>query len=160
MCCFRYTGVDALDFVLKQAKILGIKALVGVRENALSAPAEIVSAVQKKYQLGIEAKYANEENFFESREAQSAHVVIVNFGAPEQEKFIFKNKDKFPRARILIGVGGAFDFLTGKIKRAPVSFQKFGLEWLWRLCQEPNRCSRIWNAVAVFPLKAIFYEEK
>ncbi len=59
----------------------------------------------------------------------------------------------FPKARILIGIGGALDFLTGKIKRAPLFFRKIGLEWFWRLIKQPVRLKRIVNAVIVFPLK-------
>ena len=56
-----------------------------------------------------------------------------------------------------MGVGGSFDFLTGKKKRAPKFLQKIGLEWLWRFLQEPKyRAKRIWKAVVVFPIKIIF----
>ena len=50
-----------------------------------------------------------------------------------------------------MGVGGAFDFISGKIKRAPIFVRKAGLEWLWRLFKQPSRVKRIWNAVFVFP---------
>ena len=53
--------------------------------------------------------------------------------------------------RIAMGVGGTFDFLAGTKKRAPKIMQYLGLEWLWRLVQEPQRLPRILNAVLVFP---------
>jgi N-acetylglucosaminyldiphosphoundecaprenol N-acetyl-beta-D-mannosaminyltransferase len=87
---------------------------------------------------------------------QAAEIVFVNFGAPDQEKFIFENKSQFPNAKVLVGVGGAFDFLTGKIRRAPNWLRGLGLEWLWRLVQEPKRIKRIWNAVVVFPTVSLF----
>jgi N-acetylglucosaminyldiphosphoundecaprenol N-acetyl-beta-D-mannosaminyltransferase len=54
-------------------------------------------------------------------------------------------------------VGGGFDFLTGKIRRAPKIFRTIGLEWLWRFLQEPRyRAKRIFRAVIVFPIRVIF----
>ena len=57
---------------------------------------------------------------------------------------------------IAVGVGGSFDYLTGKLKRAPKWMQFFGVEWFWRLMLQPKRIKRIWNAVVVFPIKLIF----
>jgi N-acetylglucosaminyldiphosphoundecaprenol N-acetyl-beta-D-mannosaminyltransferase len=82
-------------------------------------------------------------------------IVFCNFGAPHQELFL--NSLKNDNIRIAMGVGGSFDFLTGKMKRAPVFMRRIGLEWLWRLLQQPQkRWKRIWNAVVVFPVKVIF----
>lgn len=57
-----------------------------------------------------------------------------------------------PNARIVIGVGGAFDALSGAVRRAPTVFQRFGFEWLWRLCIEPWRFRRIFRATILFPI--------
>ena len=55
-----------------------------------------------------------------------------------------------------MGVGGAFDFVTGKVKRAPKMIRTLGLEWLWRFLQEPRyRAKRIFSAVVVFPIKVL-----
>ncbi len=54
-------------------------------------------------------------------------------------------------ARVLIGVGGAFDMYSGKIRRSPRWVQRLGFEWFWRLCWEPWRLMRIVRAVIVFP---------
>ena len=56
-----------------------------------------------------------------------------------------------PNARIVIGVGGAFDALSGSVRRAPIVFRRFGFEWLWRLCIEPWRFQRIFRATILFP---------
>lgn len=77
-------------------------------------------------------------------------VVLVAFGAPRQDLFIAENAQRL-RAPLLIGVGGSFDFLAGRIQRAPHWFQQIGLEWLWRLIQQPWRIRRILTAVVVFP---------
>jgi len=151
----RYTGVELTDFLLKQAKEKNFSVFVAVAKNSLSKPKEIEQEIKEKYNLKIKAKYFEKENFFDADTARNAQVVLVNFGSPRQEKFIFENCQAFPEAKVLAGVGGAFDFLTGKMKRAPGFFQKIGVEWLWRLAQEPKRAKRIWNAVIVFPYLAV-----
>jgi len=65
-------------------------------------------------------------------------IVLVGMGPPKQEKWIEENKDKI-NARIFWGVGALFDVLSGKRKRAPVWMQRIGLEWVYRIGQEPGR---------------------
>lgn len=77
-------------------------------------------------------------------------IVLVAFGAPRQDLFIAENATRL-HAPILMGVGGSFDFLAGRIARSPQWLRSLGLEWLWRLIQEPHRLGRIWTAVVVFP---------
>lgn len=70
-----------------------------------------------------------------------ASVLLVALGAPQQEMWIEKNRDRL-KVRVLMGVGGLFDFYSGRIQRAPVWFREIGLEWVWRLLQEPGRMWR------------------
>jgi N-acetylglucosaminyldiphosphoundecaprenol N-acetyl-beta-D-mannosaminyltransferase len=149
----RFTGADLVDFLLKLAEKKGEKTLVIVAKNSLSSPAEIEKAIARKYpNLSAKSEYFSPgQNNFSNGIIKQAEIVFVNFGAPDQEKFIFENRKKFPNAKILIGVGGTFDFLTGKIRRAPRFLRAIGIEWLWRLMQEPKRFRRIWNAVIMFP---------
>jgi N-acetylglucosaminyldiphosphoundecaprenol N-acetyl-beta-D-mannosaminyltransferase len=151
----RYPGVELTKYLLNLAKESGKKVLVVVSPNSLSHPEEIKEKIARKYGLKVQANYFQGENFFDSQVVQEAEVIFVNFGAPEQERFIYKYRSKFPQARLLVGVGGTFDFLTGKIRRAPRFWRTLGLEWLWRLIQEPKRLRRIGRAVVVFPFKAI-----
>jgi len=150
----RYTGVDLTDYLLKLAKKNRKKVLVIVCRDSLSSPEEIKRGIERKYEVDAEARYL-ERNFFEGEAVKNSEIIFVNFGAPEQEKFIFENRSKFTNAKILVGVGGAFDFLIGKMKRAPKWMRKAGLEWLFRLVQEPKRLRRIWNAVIVFPILTV-----
>jgi len=69
------------------------------------------------------------------------NVVLVAFGAPIQEKWIHKNKDKI-NSNLIIGVGGLFDFYSGDKKRAPKWMRKVGFEWAYRLFLEPGRLWR------------------
>jgi len=71
-------------------------------------------------------------------------VIFVALGAPHQEKWLVSRRALLSAHHVRIGVtvGGAFDVLTGQLSRAPQSWQNLGLEWLWRLIQEPHRWRR------------------
>lgn len=79
-----------------------------------------------------------------------AEILFVAFGMGKQEKWIYENLTKMPNIKVSMGVGGAFDFISGHIKRAPLFLRKLGLEWVYRLWQQPARIGRIFNATAVF----------
>src|SRR5438270_7350438 len=66
----------------------------------------------------------------------------VGLSTPKQEVFMAKYLSVLPEARIFIGVGAAFDLLTGRVPQAPRWMQRVGLEWLFRLIQEPTRLWR------------------
>lgn len=153
----RFAGADLVDFLLEGASEKNQRTLVIAAKNSLSAPQEIEKAIERKYpNLSAKSEYFSpSQDFFKNGIIEQAEIVFVNFGAPGQERFIFENRAKFPSAKILIGVGGTFDFLTGKIHRAPRFLRVIGLEWLWRLIQEPKRLRRIINAVIIFPVLAL-----
>lgn len=83
------------------------------------------------------------------------HLLLVAFGAPQQDLWIAEHLAQMPSVRVAMGVGGTFDFLAGVRKRAPRWMQSLGLEWLWRFVQEPSRWRRMWRAVIVFPALVI-----
>ena len=68
-------------------------------------------------------------------------ILFVAFGAPKQEMWINENLDKIP-VKIAIGVGGAFDYISGRTPRAPEFLRSMGLEWLFRLIVQPWRIKR------------------
>ena len=70
--------------------------------------------------------------------ATGAHILFVGMGVPRQERFLEEQWHTL-RVRLAIGVGGSFDVLAGVRLRAPGWVQKMGLEWLFRLAQEPRR---------------------
>ena len=63
----------------------------------------------------------------------------VGLSTPKQERFMAQHLSVLPEAKILVGVGAAFDLLTGRVRQAPGLLQRAGLEWLFRLTQEPKR---------------------
>jgi N-acetylglucosaminyldiphosphoundecaprenol N-acetyl-beta-D-mannosaminyltransferase len=71
----------------------------------------------------------------------SIDILFVAFGAPKQEFWINENLDKIP-VKVAIGVGGAFDYISNKIPRAPTLVRNIGLEWLFRLAVQPWRLKR------------------
>lgn len=78
-------------------------------------------------------------------------LLFVAFGAPKQEKWIYKNRAKL-KAKVIMTVGGALDYYSGKAVYPPALISRLGMEWLWRLLTQPSRFPRIFNAVIVFPL--------
>lgn len=73
--------------------------------------------------------------------ASKPNILLVAFGAPRQEKWIFEHQDKID-SNVLMGVGGLFDFYSGDKKRAPMWMRNTGLEWVYRLYLEPGRLWR------------------
>jgi len=77
-------------------------------------------------------------------------ILFVAFGHNKQEKWIYENLSKLPSVKISIGVGGAFDYISGNIRRAPKWMRKIGLEWMYRLIKQPSRIKRIFKATFIF----------
>lgn len=159
----RLTGADLAKDILKLAQDKDKRVAVVNWRGGLSGGKEIFAALKNKFS-GLNIKVFD----FEREEAGnlselnnfSPEILFCNFGAPYQEKFIYNNLAKMPSVKVGLGVGGAFDFLTGKIKRAPKFMRFLGLEWLWRLFKQPWRLKRIFNAVVVFPFKFLIWRLK
>ncbi len=100
-----------------------------------------------KMVIGAENGYQDSDKVIEKINQVKPNILLVGLGSPKQEKWIYENLKKMPSVELAIGVGGAFDFISGRIKRAPKFLQKIGLEWLWRLILEPRRIKRIYNGV-------------
>ena len=83
-----------------------------------------------------------EEEIINEINASGADLLFVCLGAPRQEKWIHKNKDKL-KVRVAMGVGGSIDVFAGTVQRAPDFFCKTGLEWFYRLMKEPWRAKRM-----------------
>lgn len=69
-------------------------------------------------------------------------ILLVCLGAPKQEKWIARNRDRL-NVHIIIGAGGTIDGIAGTVKRAPAFFQKTGTEWLYRTVCQPSRITRL-----------------
>lgn len=100
--------------------------------------------------VGVENGYQDSKRVIAKINSVGPDILLVGLGSPKQEKWIYKNLKKMPSVKLAIGVGGAFDFISGRVKRAPKFLQKVGLEWLWRLILQPWRIKRIYNGVVKF----------
>jgi N-acetylglucosaminyldiphosphoundecaprenol N-acetyl-beta-D-mannosaminyltransferase len=127
----------------------------------LGAAPSVAEAAGKRLQtlapgLQIAGSYAGspaiaeEDEIIERIRVARADILCVAYGAPAQDVWIRRNLARLPVA-IAMGVGGSFDFLTGRQQRAPKMMQKFGLEWLYRLYREPWR----WRRMLALPKFAI-----
>lgn len=106
--------------------------------------------------IGTENGYRDFDSVIEKVNKLKPNILLVGLGSPKQEKFIYENLNKMPSVKIAIGTGGAFDFISGNIKRAPKFLQKIGLEWLWRLILEPRRIRR--TSKGVVGLSWLFFK--
>jgi N-acetylglucosaminyldiphosphoundecaprenol N-acetyl-beta-D-mannosaminyltransferase len=88
----------------------------------------------------------------------SPDFLLVALGAPKQERWIRANFDRIPNVKVAIGIGGAIDYCSGNVRRAPARMQSVGLEWLFRLFLQPERYRRMLKAVAVFPVMFLSIE--
>jgi len=128
-------------------------AAFGYRLYLLGAAPGVAEAAAVRLQelapgLEIAGTYAGspasseEDEIIERIRAARADVLCVAYGAPAQELWIWRNLSRLPVA-VAMGVGGAYDFLAGRQRRAPRIMQRMGLEWLYRLYREPWRWRRM-----------------
>lgn len=121
--------------------------LLGAREGvAIKAQNKINSKVGRSIVVGAHSPsfgFEKDEEeclkIIEIINQSGATVLAVGVGAPKQEKFICKYKDKLPNIKIFLAIGATIDFEAGNIKRAPKWISELGLEWLYRLLSEPKR---------------------
>lgn len=157
----RVTGVDTVMALLKNLPEEHAVFLLGAAEGV----AERADGVLKKMnpRLKIVGTYAGSPREEDARmiidriRRVQPHLLLVAYGAPQQDLWITEHARDLPGVRVAIGVGGTLDFLGGTALRAPRWMRSVGLEWLWRVLLEPWRLKRIWNAVVVFPLLVLRY---
>ncbi len=155
----RVTGVDTIIELCAQLTEEHPIFLLGAGEGIAERAAEMLQ--QRNPHLRIVGTFAGsprEEDasgIIERINVAQPHLLLVAYGAPQQDLWIAKYLPQLPSVRVAMGVGGTFDFLAGKAKRAPRIFQILGLEWLWRLFLEPKRWKRIFSAVVVFPFLVV-----
>ena len=77
----------------------------------------------------------------------NASIVIVCLGSPRQEEWILRCRRYLPAVRLFLPLGGSLDVWAGQINRAPLIWQRCGVEWLWRLLHQPSRIGRLTTAI-------------
>ena len=156
----RIAGADLMLEILKMAEKKNLKIFLAANKDGLSTWQETCAAILKIYpKLNISGDNIDTKNVSYRIPDTNCQILFCNFGAPSQELFI--NSQKCDTIRLAMGVGGSFDFLTGKVPRAPKFMRIIGLEWLWRTFQlqeckfKKQRLARIFRAVIVFPIRIV-----
>lgn len=108
------------------------------------------------YHEGFFEKDSEEDVIKEINKLQP-NVLFVAMGAPIQEKWIANHKHEL-KVDVAAGQGGTFDYEAGKIQRAPVIFQKLGIEWFWRLILQPSRFFRM-IVLPIYLMKIVFTKD-
>jgi N-acetylglucosaminyldiphosphoundecaprenol N-acetyl-beta-D-mannosaminyltransferase len=134
---WRIHGVDLMEGICREVSKRPITVgFLGGRANVAESAAE---CLRVKYP-GLKVNFTEEEWNFEKKHPET-DILFVAFGSPKQEIWIAENLSRLP-VKVAIGVGGAFDFVSRKVMRAPVLVRKIGLEWLFRLIIQPWRIER------------------
>ena len=122
-------------FLLGAAEGIALKAMEKINEKI--GRKIVVGAHSPSY--GFEQKTEECEEIVRVVNKSGANVLLVGLGAPKQEKWIMKYRDCMPQVNIFMALGATIDFEAGTLKRAPIFWQKIGMEWLYRVTKEPKR---------------------
>ena len=138
----RVAGVDLFHELLKMSQVEGFPVyLLGASEDVVAKTRIKVEALYPDLQVaGHHHGYFwdDEEAVVNKIKESGAKLLFVAITSPKKENFINKWQNKLG-VNFVMGVGGTFDVVAGKVKRAPLWMQKYGLEWLYRVLQEPRR---------------------
>jgi N-acetylglucosaminyldiphosphoundecaprenol N-acetyl-beta-D-mannosaminyltransferase len=146
----RLTGVDLVEELCRRGCGMGLRVfLLGGRPGSADQLGKLLALRHPGLQIagiscppmGFEKSAGSLSAVLEEVQAARPHIVFVALGAPKQEMFIdqYLRNLKVP---VAIGVGGTFEIIAGVTRRAPVVFRRLGMEWLYRLAQEPRRLWR------------------
>lgn len=122
-------------FLLGAAEGVAQKAMERINQKA--GRNIIVGAHSPSY--GFEKKEEECKELIQIVNNSGANVLLVGVGAPKQEKWIMKYRNRMPNVDIFMALGATIDFEAGTLKRAPILWQKIGMEWLYRCLKEPKR---------------------
>ncbi len=154
----RYAGADLVRDLLAAAQRNGWHVHIFCRRDGLSRYRDVAQALAAQYPS---LRYSGQDCAQDSDVRAVAHlhdrpvIYLCTFGAPQQEYFLEAVRATGARG-VFVGVGGALDFITGKVRRAPTCVRHVGLEWLWRTWQQPHRIGKMIASTVVFPAIALW----
>ena len=154
----RVSGIDLMESLVEMSYYKRYKCyFLGARENIVQ---KLVAIYKEKYSEDIIAGFRN--GYFNEQEEcdiarkiseSGANILFVAITSPKKEIFLNKHKNQLKNVNFIMGVGGSFDVISGKIKRAPIFMQRIGLEWFYRFLQEPKR---LWKRYLLGNIKFIW----
>jgi N-acetylglucosaminyldiphosphoundecaprenol N-acetyl-beta-D-mannosaminyltransferase len=154
----RITGVDLMLNICRKAAEKGYKIFIlGAKEEVNSAAVEKLKSIYPGLPIvGRSNGYIPKEQFSELTKkinCSGAEILFLALGSPKQEKFL---QEYLPQLNVKIcqGIGGTLDVISGTKKRAPLFFQKIGLEWLHRYLSDPSRYRNI-KYLVLFTIKLL-----
>lgn len=146
----KVSGSDLFPQVCKMAAQKGYQLfLLGAAEGVADKAAE---NLKKKFSglkiagvysppYGFEKNQKELNKIYRILNASQIDILILGLGSPKQEKFIYEAR-RYIQIPVSLNIGASIDFEAGQIKRAPKWISRIGLEWLYRLCQNPKRLAR------------------
>ena len=149
----RVTGADLVPLIAERAAALGLRLyfLGGMPEQTQTAvrilrerfPALQVAGVDTPFVTldDSDSTRANDAEICEKINAARPDLLLVAFGNPKQELWVARNAEQLNVAAA-IGIGGSLNFLCGAVRRAPRWMQRCGMEWIYRIMQEPGRLAK------------------
>lgn len=163
----RVTGIDLMQNLIELSASKGYRVyFFGAKEEIVS---KVVEIYKTKYPDLIVAGYRNgyysdenEEAIADDIKKSEADILFVAMGSPKKEIFLNKYSEQL-QVPFTMGVGGSFDVVAGKVKRAPVWMQNLDSEWIFRLIQEPRRMWKryfITNSIFLLMLIREFFMKK
>jgi N-acetylglucosaminyldiphosphoundecaprenol N-acetyl-beta-D-mannosaminyltransferase len=140
----RVAGIDLMEQLVELSYKNNYKIyFLGAKEDIVKT---VTEKYADRYSKNIISGYRNgyfskdEEPIIAKQISESnADILFVAMSSPTKEIFLFNNKKLLKNVNFIMGVGGSFDVVAGKVKRAPLWMQKSGLEWFYRFAQEPKR---------------------
>ena len=156
----KIAGIELMDDIIKMCNDEGKGIyLLGAKEEVLDLAKTNLKTKYKDLNIvGSHNGYFdmdNCEDIINDINEAKPYAVFVAMGCTRQEKFINKYINELP-VNVLMGVGGSFDIIAGKLDRAPKWMISCGLEWLYRVSKEPYRIKRL-GVIPIFLLKVIKY---
>lgn len=137
-------GTDFIPEIAEMAAKKGYKIFLLGAKNGIAEEAAV--KLKEKFEglqiAGVHSGYGLDESVLEMINNSKADILIAGMGVPMQEKWIRENKSKLGSVKLFVGGGAILDFLSQRIRRAPLLMRKIGLEWVFRLCLEPGRLWR------------------
>ncbi len=143
----RVAGSDLVPLLAERSVRRGwrpffLGAMPGVAEAAARRLAERYPGFQVAGTWSGSPRPEDDDEAIRRIGAAGPDLLLVAYGHPRQEKWIARNRKRLPVA-VAIGVGGSFDFIAGRVKRAPEWMRRAQLEWLYRLLRQPWRARRM-----------------